>query len=380
MTSRWLFLLIPAALVGGWLVGHHASSPSAPGAPDPVASDSAAAEPATVITTAKARSGHLERTLVLYGTAVTPAESMVDISASSDVRIRRVLVSMGAQVESGAALFEVEPSDDARQQLAEAQRQVIAADADLALARQRQELQLGTATELAVAEHAATAATAHRDVLTQRQSPSAMMLTAPTAGTVVALIGHPGQLATMGTALASVAPAGTLSVRFGIAGVEAARLTVGQPMTCAAFDALDQPWSAAIRTIGNEVDAQSHLVTITAAVPAGLVLRTGDLIRGAIVLPTVDGVIVPRVALRVNDGESSVFTIVADKAAQHVVRVLGEDETAAVISGDGVQADTVVAISAVRMLADGVAVAVADDHATAEHDAEPAAKKSETLP
>ncbi len=370
MTRIWsatilVVLLVAAALAGGWWAGRHsiAGAPALAESAHPAEDDQAAADqepaaPPIEITTDQLTTGRLTHSLVMYGTAQIPQEALRDATVPVDVRIVRLLVIAGQQVEQGAPLAEVEPTVDVLAQADEAKHQADAADEDVTAVEQRRGMHLATTQEVTQAHHAALLAHARADVLMKRTAPTARQVQAPVAGLVNTILVHAGQTVSSGATVVTLALPGQLVVPLGLDPTMAPQVLVGQSVRLSSGIAGAESWEAAITSIAANVDPATHLVDALVPLAADKALRAGQVLRGDLVLTSPPGLLVPRAAVRRADGGTALFQVKGAVVVRQVVQVLGENDRSALISGDGVTADMVVATSAVRALEDGQAVTV----------------------
>ncbi len=204
-------------------------------------------------------------------------DRIADIRAIVPGIVRRVRAKLGANVERGAALFELESTrvgeiqgalQSARERVRTAQvnlsRQRQLRDSDIASARQVEVAQREVAT--AQAEARSAAATLRMAGAAPATPSGRYTLTAPIAGTVVRRPAMIGLLATESTSLATVADTSVMWALCDVPEVSASRIALGQKMWVT-VDGADATIEGEITWIAAEVDPRTRTVVARAEIP-----------------------------------------------------------------------------------------------------------------
>lgn len=246
-------------------------------------------------------SGHLE----------FDADRVAEVRAAVPGVVRRVAVSLGAAVEPGEALFELDS-----QSVGEARADALAAAEAVRVAEQqlrrqqeleqqsiasRRQVELARGDLAAVKARLAAAETTLRMAGAGRERTSGRYtLTAPIAGTVVARSGIVGSLATRDEALATIADTSVMWALCHVPEAALGRVRLGQTMRLFT-EATPQPAIAGpVSWIDAKVDARTRMVAVRAEIAnADGNLRAEQFVRGQIVVGAGEsGVSVPRAAIQ----------------------------------------------------------------------------------
>ncbi|MBU6268577.1 MAG: efflux RND transporter periplasmic adaptor subunit [Sphingomonadales bacterium] len=246
-----------------------------------------AAMPAQAVTVALVQSRPVAGGLIAAGRLV-PREEMAVGSDLSGYRVARVLVEEGAGVRAGQPLAELDGSLLASQvsqlQAALAQQTVAAEQAREQAGRVSGLDDQGVLSNEAIANRrfaarnaAAAQAATHaqlNDLLVRRAH---LVIRAPYAGIVTQRTVRPGDNASPGTAMFTMARDGMIELYAEMPEADVARIAVGDPaqVTLASGRMLD----GRVRLIGQRVDATSGLVTVRLALPRDRELRAGGFAR-----------------------------------------------------------------------------------------------------
>ncbi|MEE9385030.1 MAG: efflux RND transporter periplasmic adaptor subunit [Nannocystaceae bacterium] len=263
------------------------------------------------------------RTVVAHRSDVAPSiactariafdnDRVADIRAIVPGIVRRVRAKLGARVERGAPLFELESTrvGEIQGALQTARARVRVAQANLSRQRQLHVSEIASARQVEVAQRELAAAQAEarsaevtlRIAGAARASPSGRYtLTTPIEGVVVRRPAVMGLLATEITSLATVVDTSVMWALCDVPDTAASRIAVGQNMRVTIDDAgvaigeTDASIKGVITWISAEVDPRTRTVTARAEIPnpdgrlrANLFARarieTGAL-RGAVSVP-----------------------------------------------------------------------------------------------
>ena len=253
-------------------------------------------------------------------------------------------MELGASVERGTALFELESTrvgeiQGALQTARERQR---AAQVNLDRQRVLRESEIASARQVEIAEQEVATAQAEARAATAtlrmagaaRANPSGRYtLTAPIAGTIVRRPAVVGLLATESTSLATVADTSVMWALCDVPEMAASRIAVGQTIR-ATIDGADDSIEGEITWIASEVDPRTRTVTARAAVPNPTgALRANQFARARIETSAARAAVsVPRSAVqRVGEHEVVFVRTARGVYEPRIVRRLG--------SGDLVQVE-----------------------------------------
>ncbi len=267
-------------------------------------------------------------------------DHVADIRAIVPGIVRRIRVELGARVEQGAPLFELESTrvGEIQGALQAARERVRIAQANLNRKRDLRTSNIASAREVEMAEQelvtaqaeAGTAAATLRMAGAARSKPSGRYtLAAPISGTIVRRPAVVGLLATESESLATIANTTVMWALCDVPEADAARVGLGQKIQITIDGGGDQPIEGEITWIAAEVDPRTRTVTARAQVhnPHGR-LRANQFARASIQTsaPRV-AVVVPRISIqRVGEHEVVFVSTAAGVYEPRIVERRGEGD------------------------------------------------------
>ncbi|HSJ96472.1 MAG TPA: efflux RND transporter periplasmic adaptor subunit [Myxococcota bacterium] len=343
------------------------SGPTAPGSEEA----GAAEEPVVAVRTTLARRGAIAQRLTASATLEARRESRIGTEVQG--RIERVFVDEGDRVEAGDPLFEIdrEPYEmalrqaQARLDLVRAQR----AQGESDVARSRSLRERGVVavqaieqleTQLAVAR--ANERQAAEAVALARHQLARTRVLAPWSGSVAARLVDEGSTALVQpqTVLLVLQESGALEARASIPESQLARLRVGDAAQLS-IEGLAGPIETRVSAVSDAIDPATRTYSVRMPVAnADHALRAGVFALVEIApQPKADALLVPREAVRSEDGRTRVFTVREGRATPlPVVLGLVSDADAEILEGleDGTP---VIVGQAAGQIAPGMRVRVA---------------------
>lgn len=204
------------------------------------------------------------------------ADQVADVRAIVPGVVRRVLVELGAKVERGASLFELESTrvGEIQGALQTARQRARTAEAHLERQKKLLEDEIASERQVEVAEQelATAQAEARAAEATLRMAGAAQAapsgrytLTAPLAGTVVRRPAVLGVLATESESLATIADTSVMWALCDVPEVDAPRIELGQKVVVTVRRG--RPMEGELTWIAAEVDPRTRTVTTRAEVP-----------------------------------------------------------------------------------------------------------------
>jgi RND family efflux transporter MFP subunit len=268
--------------------------------------------PVALVQLDEAQTGPIQQTVSVYGTAAPSPQGASALTAPAESIVVALKVGMGAYVQTGQIIAQLQPSPATRQAAAKAQADAAAADAALARAKRLRAEQLASdadvETALAAAKGADAAARAAADQM------HLMTVMAPQSGYVSSLAVKPGDQVAAGASLASLTSATALNGNFGVDPRLAAKLHPGDHVRISTSDG-GVTTDARILSVSPVVDAQSRLAPVITDLPAGPAFGAGQPLRAEIVLATQTSALsVPYVALQDDGGQPFVYVVKAGTA------------------------------------------------------------------
>lgn len=340
----------------------------------PAASAAApAAEPGIEVETVPVRRGSILVRIAAPGTLEARRESHIGVEVQG--RIERVHVDEGDRVEAGAVLFEIdrEPYEMALRQaeaaLDHARAERAQVEADLARARelskrnivapqQREKLE----TALAVARSGEQQAA--EQVALARHKLERTVVRAPYAASVVARLADEGTTALVQpqTIVVVLQESGELEAKATIPESKLALVRVGDPALIH-VEGLAAPIQTEVSAVGDAIDPATRTYAVRMRVPNPEHALKAGLFAEIEILPHAkrDALVVPRSAVRSEEGHAQVFTVRDGLAVAVPVRlgIVSEDQVEVL---GGLRVDTPVVVGeAAQKLADGMRVRAAPE-------------------
>lgn len=245
-----------------------------------------------------------------------------------------------------------------RRELDDAEARLSEAKAASEAARQRLSLlQAGpSTTQIAVARERVQQAQAK--VAAAQVTLSYCTVKAPLSGTIIRRYLDTGDMAGPRTPILTIATHGHLVVKAALADRYAGQVFVGAPVTVTGA-ALAKPLSLTVSRVYRSADPKTHLMPFEAALPQGLKLTVGSLVRVRLVVEKAAGVpVVPTEALLSRpDGKRVAFVVEDEKAVQRAVEVGLEADGRAEVRG-GLKPGDMLVIGGQEMLRDKMPVKV----------------------
>jgi RND family efflux transporter MFP subunit len=315
--------------------------------------------PRALVTTATATAGSLSGTAVGYGPVAAAPADRRSILMLHDGIVARVDTREGNAIHAGDSILEIERAPAAAAQVAQARAALEFARSEVGRSERLYAQQLASNDQLAAARKALADAKA---AFAQQQHIGAAkpreVVRAPFDGVVTGLSVVPGDQPTVGTTLAVVSGRTRLVADIGFDPADAERLHTGTHvrLTDAAGGA---PIDGVLSAIASAIDPTTRSVIGTVELPTKPCnLTLGTTVAARAELPSLDGTLVPRVALLEDADGLFLYTVVDQKAHRVRVHVGAETDSTTLIT-DGVAPGATVITSGVAQLDEGVAVAEA---------------------
>lgn len=316
------------------------------------------AEPELEVQTAQVRRGSVEASISAPATLEAQRESRIGPEVQGT--LLRVFVDEGERVEAGAPLFEVDPTPyrfalrqaEAGFDLAQAQRRQLEADLGRAkLLRQRGIVAVQDIEKLetAVAVAAASERQAAEIVALARHRLALTLVRAPYAASVAARLADEGTTALVQpqTLVVVLQESGVLQARAAIPESQLLRVRIGD-VALVHIEGLSAAIESTVSSVGEAIDPTTRTYSVRIRVPnADHAIKPG-LFAHVEILPQAraDALVVPRDAVRSEDGHARVFTIraglvtplpvtVGAFSEQEAELLEGPEEGTPVIIGEG---------------------------------------------
>lgn len=295
-------------------------------------SPSLADESSVLVRTASPRRGTLPDLVAAYGTATPAFGGGLTLSLPQDGRILSIAVTPGEEVSAGKTLLEFGASATTSSAYQQAMTSLTLARTQRAHAAQLLAQQLATRDQLAQADKTVSDAKEAVDTLiTQGANHPRSTLTAPFAGVVSTIPVAQGDRVASGTALLNLTRLDGLVVTVGIEPSERGRIKPGQMVHLQRLGggpALD----GTVKRIDGVLNPKTRMVDADVGVAPGSVL-SGEAFHADIVVGDIEGWIVPRDAVQVDNKGSHLFQVKDGKASKVDVQVTGALGLTSVVSG-----------------------------------------------
>ncbi len=289
---------------------------------------------------------------VFFGTAASPPNASLTVTIPVEAKVQSLLVHLGQSVKSGDPLVEIEPPLDF--QIAQRAAEMTAQSLDSA--QKRFDLKLLPLTDLLTAKQAAAEARlrlAH--FLASGLSGDGHRILATAGGIVAALPATPGDTIAAAEPLAQMIVADDLEVRGGLP--TETSVETGQAAKVTTINRAEPLLlKGEVQSVSRALNAETHLLDVSITLLNSVGLHPGESLRVAIPGPARTALLVPKTALRSEEGETLVFTIKDGKAVRHEVELgSSEGDDIEVTSGGLADGDSVVTTGN-SQLSDGMGI------------------------
>ena len=290
-------------------------------------------EEAEVTPVAKVQTQPLELTdiadtLTAYGSVIALPSNSKNLSVPYASRIERVYVSNGQTVRAGDPLLTLEPSEDALLSVKQAQQELAAATQEQKLLQGRFQLKLATEHELVTSQLRVDQAKALLQDLTARGSLKIHTLKAEKPGVIAVVNVQQEQRIAAGSPLLQWAEQAQWRIALGVEPSRIGLLKTQQAVELTLVNRkLEQSVSGVIEAITQQIDPQSHLVTVIVKPSKQVDFLLNEWVKAHITLSTKNTLVAPRAAVLPDDEGYSVFTVIDKKAVKHTVELGIETDT-----------------------------------------------------
>lgn len=320
----------------------------AAGAPGEAAKNATA-----TVATIPARQGSLPERIRAWGSAMPGSDAASVLAIQTAGQVTRWQVMAGERVQRGQTLLEFSAAPAAVASYAQASTALDLAREQRARTARLLAQQLATRDQLAQADKAVTDAQATLAALRRQQGDrTAVTLKAPFDGVVATTTANQGDTLAAGAPLLTLNRADGLVVAVGVEPSVHARLAPGAAVRLTPLDG-GESIDGSLQRIGAALNPKTRLVDAQIATAAPLL--SGAAYRADITVGQWHGWLVPRHAVRGDEGDRHVFQVVGGKAVEVPVEVVGESEDTSVVDGK-LDAGAPIVTTGATQLEDGMAV------------------------
>ncbi len=205
----------------------------------------------------------IAETITAYGPVIALPNSSKSLSVPYASRMAKVYVSSGEAVHAGESLLRVEPSEDALLSVKQAQQELAAATQEQKLLQGRFQLKLATEHELLTSQLRVDQAKALLADLTAKGALKPQTLKAEKSGVIVAVHVQQEQRLAAGSPLLQWAEESQWRIDLGVEASQVGVLRKQQVVELIPVSRkLEQPVSAVVESIAQQIDPLSHLVSV----------------------------------------------------------------------------------------------------------------------
>ncbi len=291
-------------------------------------------DPVALVGIARAQQGPITQQITLYGLVEAGASGKQVLAAPADAIVARIVAPVGTKVATGDVIVQLSAAPSTKLDLAKAISDAGAADAVYARSRRLHADGLISDGEVEAARAAATSADAARDSLSGRAG--ALTLRALAPGYVQTIAVNPGELVTVGGAVATIGRIGDVRARFGADPASARQLRVGMPVRLEPSGG-HPPLTLPIASVDPAVDPLTRLASVFVRLPADAGFAAGETLRGSAGMGSAGAALsIPYVALLDDGGQPFVYVVTGGIAHRHDVSIGAADgDRIAVLKGIG---------------------------------------------
>ncbi|HEY4264292.1 MAG TPA: efflux RND transporter periplasmic adaptor subunit [Micropepsaceae bacterium] len=313
------------------------------------------------VTLATPTSGSLAPVALAYGTVASSPQNAFVIALMRDGVFKSVNVRDGDAVRAGQPIVTVTTAPANVAAFLQAKQAVDFAMQDLTRVERLFANKLATNDQLATAHKILADAQVQLDQ--QRMigaGETEVTLRAPFDGVITGLMATPGDKVQANTTIATVAKRSDVVIELNLDPQDASKLAPGAAVRLTVSFGDGSEIAGKLTSIGASIDPMTHLVKAIANVPAAnsAHLALGTTLLAHIDLPSVQGIVIPRMALLEDAKGSYVFTVSEGEAKRQDIKVLVETDDMAIIDGLDPALGTQVVISGNSELDDDTPVQV----------------------
>ncbi len=313
---KWIAIIVVIAgigFAGYWFVLRHSNSASDAGAGN--------TNVIALVSLATAKQSKISETITAYGSIIARPGKAHAVSVLFDSVVNHVLVAAGEMVTNGQVLVDIQPSANARLQLAQAKAAVAAEEVNLKQIQQRYDLKFATDQDLAQAQKAFDAAKLQLQSMESQGVETEHQIKSTINGIVGQVAVHDGQIVAAGTPFLELVARDEIEARLGVEPEDVTSLTDGQPILLFPVHAAEaNPFEGRIRLITRRINPDTHLVDVYVSPPDGAEFLLDAYLRAEIKIAAHTGLVVPRSAVLPQGNRDILFTVENGHAVQHVVQ------------------------------------------------------------
>lgn len=271
------------------------------------ADDSATPDPVALVKLAPASQGGGAQQLTVYGAAEPGPAGKMSLVAPVEAKVIAIDAPVGSKVGQGQVVVRLAASPTTRSDANKAAADAAAANNALARAMRLRADGLASDADVETARAAAAAANALRASFASRTG--GLTLRAPAAGSVETVVVAPGDLLQPGAAVATIARAGDVRVRFGIDPDVAQTVRPGMALAIVG-SAARAPLTVVIESVSPTVDPATKLAAVFARIPASSGIVAGETLTATIdVAAATNALTIPYAALLDDGGQPYVYVV-----------------------------------------------------------------------
>ncbi|MGY4398918.1 RND family efflux transporter MFP subunit [Sphingomonas sp. UYAg733] len=277
--------------------------------PDETAS---APDAVALVKLAPVSQGGAGQRVTVYGAAEPGPAGKASLVAPAEAKVIAITAPVGTRVGQGQVIVRLAASPATRADATKASSDATSADKALGRAIRLRADGLASDAEVETARAAAASANALRSSFASRTGD--LTLRAPTAGIVDSIAVAPGDLLQTGAAVASIARAGDVRVRFGIDPDTAQAIRPGMAINIAGTGARAR-LAVGVESVSPTVDPQTRLAAVFARIPASSGIVAGETLTATIDAggldagPSGDALSIPYAALLDDGGQPYVYVV-----------------------------------------------------------------------
>ncbi len=275
--------------------------------------------PVALVGLARVERGAMTRQAIAYGAAEAGPGGRLSLVAPAEAILVAIDAPVGTRVTAGQVVARLSPSPTTRVDLARAASDAQAADAALARVVRLRADGLVSDAEVETARAAARTADATRAGMARRAQ--SLTLRAPVSGIVDSMAPAVGDMVQPGAVIATLTRHADVRGRFGLDPAIAAALRPGAALHVDPGGGRP-PFDATVQSISPDVDPQTRLATLFAAIPATAGIDAGQTLSATVDMGSGGAALtLPYAALLDDGGQAYVFVVSGGVAHRHDVAV-----------------------------------------------------------
>ena len=293
---------------------------------------------------------------LVMGYGVVESDNTLTRSFQRDGQVADIMVEVGDQFKKGDPLLNFGPAPAAVVAYEQSKTALRLAQSSLDRAKKMFALKLVTREDVETAEKGVSDAQLTKDMFEKLGTTTSEILEAPFDGVVTALSVSKGDRVAAGAPLMTLAETEKVRLAIGVEPADIGKVAPGQPVILNSVLPGREPISSKVKSVGAAIDPKTRNVPVFIDL-SGAKLIPGEDLRAEIRIKDVEGWIISRDAVGIDNKGAFVFQVDDEHAKRVNVNVLASADELSVIEGNIDPGKKIVQVGSYQ-IADGDALRV----------------------